>query len=60
MAGMEAAAVDLPVKVLCSTIGYIGVCGVTPLFLGFSMAYAGKETGNGLVRRAFSPGECPP
>ena len=53
MAGIEAAAVDLPVKVLCSTIGYLGICGVTPLFLGFSMAYAGKDAGTGLVGRVL-------
>jgi N-terminal 7TM region of histidine kinase len=56
MAGMEAAAVDLPVKVFCSTIGYVGICGVTPLFLGFSMAYAGKEVGTGLVRGVLTWG----
>ena len=50
MAGLEAAAVDLSAKVLCSKIGYVGICGVAPFFLRFSLAYAGKEKSPGALR----------
>lgn len=43
MAGMESAAVDLPMKVLCSKIGYVGICGVAPFFMKFCASYSGKE-----------------
>jgi PAS domain-containing protein len=50
MAGMESAAVDLPTKVLCSKIGYVGICGVAPFFLMFCLSYAGKDWRPGALR----------
>ncbi len=42
-AGLEAAAVGVPAKVLFSKIGYLGICSVAPLFLSFAFSYGGKR-----------------
>jgi len=40
---MEAGLVSIPDKVFVSKLGYIGICGVAPLFLRFALAYGGRE-----------------
>src|SRR5258706_8663257 len=47
-AGMAAATPALAEKLLFSKLGYVGICGVAPLFLRFSLAYAGRD---GLSRK---------
>ncbi len=42
-AGLEAAAVGVPAKVLFSKIGYLGICSVAPLFMSFAFSYGGKR-----------------
>ena len=43
MAGFESAAVGLPLKIRFSQLTYVGVVGVAPLFLLFSVAYTGRK-----------------
>jgi hypothetical protein len=52
-AGMEAAAVEIPAKMLFSRLGYLGICGVAPLFLRFSIAYGGSDRSLNLARHFF-------
>ncbi len=43
MAGFESSAVGLPLKIRFSQLTYVGVAGVAPLFLLFSIAYTGGK-----------------
>ena len=44
MSGAGAATVGLQAKLIFSKVGYLGICGVGPLFLQFSRAYSGRDS----------------